>query len=160
MESIITSTTGLIHFIAGLIALVAGSAVLLMEKGTQTHKKIGYIYCLSMVILIITAFMIYRLFGGWGIFHWAAVISTLTLLAGMIPPLFLRHTKYWLSLHFNSMYWSVFGLYGAFVAESAVRIPDTPFFWMVGIAVFVVMTSGAVGFGIYSKKWKKKFNIK
>lgn len=157
MDSIITSTTGYIHFIAGIFSLALGTTVLLANKGTQNHKRLGYLYVISMVVLNVTAFMIYRLFDGWGIFHWAALISTFSILAGMIPAIFLRHKKYWLPLHYTAMYWSVFGLYGAFVAESLVRIPDSPFFWMVGLAVFIVMAAGAIGFGYYKKHWAEKY---
>ena len=66
----------------------------------------------------------------------------------------------YISLHFNFMYWSVIGLYGAFLAEILTRIPPLViqdrnilplFFGMVGVAIFIVM---GLGFYFMSKKRK------
>lgn len=103
--------------------------------------------------------MMYRLFGGFGIFHIAAIVSFLTLLAGMIPPFFLRKNPNWISMHIGFMYWSVMGLYGAFVAETLVRIPDTPFFSMVGIGTGIVMGIGGFVFYRNRAKWEKEFRL-
>ena len=102
--------------------MLFGAAVILKTKGTEIHKKIGYAYCLSMIGVIVTAFMIYRLFDGWGIFHYMAVISSITLLLGMIPALF-RKPSGWIGLHIGFMYWSVVGLYAAFISEVMTRAP-------------------------------------
>ena len=64
MEHLVRGTNGMIHLIASIIALITGSLVLILKKGTKIHKQIGYVYVVSMGILILTAFMIYRLFGG------------------------------------------------------------------------------------------------
>lgn len=91
-------------------------------KGTTRHKKIGYIYVVFMVVLNITAFVIYCLFGKFAIFHWFAVLSCLTLIAGMYPVL-TKKSKNYILFHFNFMYWRVVGLYCAFCAEILTRIP-------------------------------------
>jgi len=83
LENFITSNTGLIHFIASIAALLLGTFVLILPKGTSKHKVIGRSHALSMLLVLSTAFMIYGLFGNWGIFHWTAVISTLTILCGL-----------------------------------------------------------------------------
>ena len=108
-----------------------------------------------MVVVVATAFMIYRLFGGWGIFHWAAVVSGLTLLAGMIPVLLRKPENNWLGLHFDFMYCSVMGLYGAYAAEILVRIPKSPFFGMVGIGTSMVMITGGIYFYFARHKWEE-----
>jgi len=89
----ITSDTGLIHFIASIFALLLGTFILVLTKGTTKHKIIGRLYALTMSVVLITAFMTYRLFGTWGIFHWTAVISSLTLICGLIPILIKRPTN-------------------------------------------------------------------
>ena len=159
MKHLIGDTSGLIHLITSMIALIAGSLVLIMEKGTKQHKQIGYVYVVSMSILILTAFMIYRLFEGWGAFHYASVISLLTIALGMIPIWTKKPEKQWKYLHFSFMYWSVMGLYSAFIAEILTRVPNTPFFGMVGIAVGLIMTVGGIYFGINKSKWKKLFQL-
>jgi uncharacterized membrane protein len=86
-NQVISGNIGLVHLIASISALILGTMSLSLKKGTALHKRIGYGYGVSMIILLITAFMLYNLFGRWGIFHWAGVISSLTLVAGMLPVL-------------------------------------------------------------------------
>ncbi len=159
LDHIITDTTGLVHTIASILALLFGTWVLLTKKGDDRHKKLGYIYTISMVVLLITSFFMYNLFGGFGIFHIFALISSATLFAGMVP-IITRKPKSYISLHYNFMYWSVIGLYGAFLAEILTRIPPMIiedkailpiFFSLVGVSIFIVM-----GFGYYFMFKKRK----
>lgn len=159
MKYLVEDVTGLIHLISSIFALIFGTMVLIKKKGTIRHKQIGYAYVISMGILIITAFMIYRLFKGWGLFHYATVISLLTLAFGMIPIWLKKPNKKWKFLHFSFMYWSVIGLYAAFAAEVLTRIPETPFFGMVGIATGIIMITGGIFFRINTAKWVKVFEI-
>ena len=162
----ITSTTGLIHFVASLFALLLGTLVLVLPKGTSKHKTIGRLYGLTMFVVLTTAFMTYRLFGTWGIFHWTAVISSLTLFCGLLPILTRRPTNNHLSLHFSFMYWSIIGVYGAFVSETLVRmpkvviksgIPNSVFYIMTGIGTAIVMGFGVYFFLKFKPKWDKQF---
>ena len=153
ISNLIQNEIGFIHLIASTAALVFGSAILLMTKGTKIHIRIGYAYFASMVIMLITAFMLYNLFGKWGIFHYFAIVSSLTLLLGMGPIMFRAHFKNWAYLHFSFMYWSVIGLYGAFVSEMMTRIPEAPLYNMVGLATGGVMVFGGIVFGFLKPKW-------
>ncbi len=159
MENLVGDTYGLIHLIASIGALIAGTLVLIMKKGSKRHKQMGYVYVISMAILIVTSFMIYRLFKGWGIFHYATVFSLITILLGMIPIWTKKPANKWKYLHFNFMYWSVIGLYAAFAAEVLTRIPETPFFGMVGIATGIVTITGGIFLRINKAKWVKIFGI-
>lgn len=158
----------LIHILSSVAALVTGTLVLLLQKGSPLHIKIGYVYCVSMLGVLGTAFMIYKLFGGWGIFHWAAVISSFTLAAGMLPVLLKRPKQAYISLHFSFMYWSVMGLYAAFIAETMVRLPQSdlivlnnevlPVFYLITMSsLFLVMA--VAGFVFYRRKplWEAHF---
>jgi uncharacterized membrane protein len=155
MENLVHSPLGMIHLVLALISTITGSFVLGMKKGTKSHKRVGYVYFVSMIGLNGTAFMIYGLFGYFGIFHWAAVFSSLTILGGMIPVI--KKPKGWIYRHFAFMYWSVIGLYAAFASETLTRVPETPFFGMVGIATALIMILGALGFRRNRKKWAKQF---
>jgi uncharacterized membrane protein len=164
-NQVISGNIGLVHLIASISALILGTMSLSLKKGTALHKRIGYGYGVSMIILLITAFMLYNLFGRWGIFHWAGVISSLTLVAGMLPVLL--RSKNFVSLHLGFMYWSVMGLYGAFTAEVLVRlpkiilssgIPNSTFYTMTGIAVAITMTVGAILFIKLSRTWQNQFS--
>lgn len=163
-NNLVSGEIGLTHLLASIIALMSGTAVLLLKKGTGVHKRVGYIYALSMLVLLLTAFAIYRLFGRWGVFHWTAVLSSATLLCGLIPVLIRKPANTYLSLHFGFMYWSVIGLYGAFMAETFVRlpriviesgIPNRVFYQMTGVAVGITMAVGAYFFIRNKSKWEK-----
>jgi uncharacterized membrane protein len=104
MGRIVFSEIGLIHLIASIAALIARSIVLIAAKGTKFHKTIGCVYAASMVIVVVTAFTIYRLFGGFGIFHVAAIVSGATLAGGMIPVILRRPRKKLLDFHFSFMF--------------------------------------------------------
>ena len=160
MENLVGDTIGLIHLISSLFALLFGAMVLIMKKGTKRHKQIGYAYVVSMAILLTTAFMIYRLFNGWGIFHYATIASLVTTALGMIPVWTKKPTNTWKFRHFSFMYCSVIGLYAAFASEVLTRIPDTTFFGMVGIATGIIMILGGVIFSRNKPKWIKMFGIK
>lgn len=157
MQALVHSPIGFIHLLSAIIALIFGTLILSFRKGTMTHKKFGYVYVVSMVILNITSYMIYHLFGKWGAFHYAAVVSTITLLAGFIPVFTKKPTKSWMFLHISFMYYSVIGLYAAFASEVLVRIPGAGFWWVVMGATFIVMAASIGIFQIKSKNWFKQF---
>ncbi|MDT8413777.1 MAG: DUF2306 domain-containing protein [Flavobacteriaceae bacterium] len=127
MQNLISSPTGLVHLIFALLALVFGTAVLFMKKGTPVHKKAGYLYLISMLVMNATAFGIYRLFGGFGIFHYAALLSLFSLIGGIYPAY--RRRSGWHLQHLEVMLWSVVGLYAAFAAEISVRFFSTTYFF-------------------------------
>ncbi len=159
IDHLVYDFTGLVHLIAAIIALIAGTLQLVMTKGTLLHKKIGLVYVAGMSVLLITAFMIYRLFGGFGIFHIFAIISAVTLLGGLMPVL-LKKPDNWLELHFSFMYWSVMGLYMAFAAEVLTRVPETPFFGMVGLPTGAIGLGAGIYFYNHNEKWSEEFKTK
>lgn len=169
MENIVSGTIGLIHLITSIIALITGLFVLTTTKGTKTHKQIGYLYSISMILVNLSAFLIYNLYGKFGIFHWFAVISCLTLFAGLYPVL-TKKSKNYILTHFCFMYWSVVGLYCAFMAEIFSRLPDIiltetgkpmiAFYKGVGIGIGVVLTIAVIFFIKYKPKWTKKYERK
>jgi uncharacterized membrane protein len=140
----ILSPVGLLHTLLGLAALVLGAAVLLARKGTPAHRRVGRLYALSMVALNATAFLIYRLFGGFGPFHAAALVSLATLAAGWIPIVLRRPRRSWLELHGRFMAWSFVGLLAAFVSEIGVRVPGVPFWPAVVGGTLAVVGGGAL----------------
>lgn len=152
---VVSGEIGLIHLTSAISALITGTWILAANKGTIIHRAVGYIYVVSMLLMLVTAFLIYRLFGTFGIFHFFAVVSSVTLLGGMIPAIRRKPEKSWLDWHFSFMYWSVLGLYGAFIGEILVRIPETRSFRLLGLAIFVVMALGYLIFSFFKKRWAK-----
>jgi len=155
MDNLVGNGVGLIHLVTALLATGFGTAILIMKKGTKVHVRVGYAYVSSMVMMLATSFMLYRLFGHFGIFHFSSIASSLTLLGGMIPVIFKIPKKSWLDFHLGLMYWSVIGLYAAFASEVFTRIPNTPFFAMVGIATFVIIAAGGFFFKRYKGSWEQ-----
>src|SRR5687768_9346503 len=84
---------GWTHTVAAVTALVAGAAVLLTTKGTRRHRQLGWTYVVSMLLLNVTALMIYRLFGRFGPFHVGAVFSLITVVAGTAAALGARRAR-------------------------------------------------------------------
>ena len=156
MHTLVHSPTGLIHLIASVLSLLAGTLVLVMAKGTRIHKMIGYTYGIFMLTVNGTAFGLFGLFGNFGPFHAAALISLATLAAGMIPVMI--RTPQWFKLHLSFMYYSVIGLYAAFASEVIVRIPGIPFGPAVGLATALVMISAMIAFQSLSKRWQVRYD--
>lgn len=113
-------------------------------------------YVAAMTLMNLSAFGIYRLFGHFGPFHVAAIVSLATMLAGMFPLWAGRARKAW-ETHMGFMYWSVAGLYAAFFAELAVRSPIRgAFIWMVLSATAVVMVIAGVFQRRVFKRWRRE----
>ena len=135
---------GLVHTLFGFAALLLGFLVLMGRKGTLIHRRLGQSYAIAMIALNVTALLIYELYGRFGPFHVAAVVSLATVLAGLIPVVFRRPRETWMRLHATFMCWSYVGLFAAFVSEIATRVPGVRFGWGVVAATIAVVMVGAV----------------
>jgi uncharacterized membrane protein len=137
------SPLGWFHTATALMALGSGAAVLMRRKGTRSHRRMGWMYAVSMVLLNVTALLIYRLFGYFGPFHVAAVVSLVTVVAGVVTAVRRRPHDKWIEAHYYWMTFSYVGLVAATFAEIATRLPGAPFWWAVMIATFVIFWIGA-----------------
>jgi uncharacterized membrane protein len=129
---------GYIHTSAALVALLFGAFVFAMLKGTRVHKVLGYLNTTALLLTNVTAFCLYHLTGHFGLFHIAAIVSFVNLLAALIPVITRLPKNSWLSLHYKYTCWSYVGLSAAAISEAAVRLPHAPFWPAVagGSAVF------------------------
>ena len=149
-------TIGHVHFAAALVALGSGAWVLLRRKGGAAHRRTGWVYAGSMLLLNLTALLIYDLTGRFGPFHVAAFASLATLGAGVAAARRRRTDPHWFAKHYMFMSWSYVGLCAAAVAESATRLPAVQTaaratgmpmatFWAtVAVATALVVGGGAV----------------
>ncbi len=151
MRALAHDFSGVVHLVTALLALGFGTLVLAREKGTRLHRITGYMYLGSMSALNGTALLIYRLFDGWGPFHYAALLSMATLLMGFLPAFF--RMRNWIRWHVAGMYYSVIGLYAAFVSEIVTRIPGLPFGLMTALGSTIVMIIGVILFNKFQKAW-------
>ncbi len=151
LNEIIHSNIGWFHFITAVLAMLTGTIVLLNIKGTLFHKRIGYIYVISMLLLNISSFFIVN-FGGFSLFHFFAIVSLVSIFGGMIPTI--KKGKNWFGYHFYFMSWSVVGLYCAFWAEIGTRFVGNmkEFWWMVAAATFI---TSFIGSRIINREAKK-----
>ena len=134
---------GWIHVACALAALGSGAAVLLRRKGTRGHRRLGWVYVASMLALNGTALMIYRLFGGFGPFHAAAIASLVTVVVGIVPAV-RRRPANWVEHHYRWMTWSYVGLWAAAASEVTTRMPVFHFWWAVLAGTLAVLGIGAV----------------
>lgn len=152
---IIHSYTGLFHTITAILSMIFGTAVLLNRKGTLRHRRMGRVYGISMLLMILSAFAIYNL-GGFSLFHAFALVSLITLILGIIPVLRKKKPN-WYASHYYFMSWSVVGLYCAFWAELGVRFFDMRYFWWV-VMMATGLTAGIGSFYIRKEAKKLKFS--
>lgn len=154
-RNFVSSEIGLIHLIFSILALIFGSYILFTQKGTKRHRQVGYLYVVFMLGVNITALMIYRLTGKFGVFHFLAIWGLLSVLIGIGVAVLRRPVKNWLIFHYYFMYWSVIGLYAAFAAEMSVRVPQTPFWAMVGVSSGLVSVLGTFVYFKIKGRWDK-----
>ncbi len=133
---------GVVHLASAVTALASGLAVLLARKGTSGHRRMGWVYASAMATVNVTALMIYDLFGGFGPFHIAAIVSGLTTIAGVIPAVRRKPRRMWIAHHAYWMTWSYVGLAAAAASEIATRYLRIGFGWSVALATFAIVGIG------------------
>lgn len=129
MFGILHSSVSVVHLLAVVVALSAGTVVVFSPKGTPRHRQLGRVYFGSMSVVLLTAFGIYSLFGRFGIIHWGALASSVVLLLGVGAVWCRSVLAGWLRWHYLGMGASITGLYAALVVESTYRFFPAPYFW-------------------------------
>jgi len=132
------NTLGTFHLLAAGLALGAGASVAIARKGTLRHRWTGRVYLFAMLMLNVSALALYRLTGSFNLFHFFALVSLATLLAGWLPAW--RKRGEWKPWHARFMMWSYAGLLMAAVSEIATRLPFVHGWTRFGIAVGVATT--------------------
>ena len=133
-----------LHIGSAVLAMIVGTAVVMRRKGTRTHRLIGYAYIAAMLVLNVSALAIYRRTGSFGPFHYAAIFSFVTVLAGFGAAWMRRPAGRWLELHLQLMAWSYIGLLAAAASEAAVRIPAAPFWPAVVLSSVLILVVGGI----------------
>jgi uncharacterized membrane protein len=106
------------HTVSGVAALIAGLATCVMTKGTRLHRRVGWLYSVSMYSLCLSSFFIsadilsFVEIAGmhYGIFHVFALWGTIQLSAGLY--IMIRRDAFSepMEWHMYNMLWSVVGL--------------------------------------------------
>ena len=136
-----------VHVLAAFSALGAGAAVLLLPKGTLTHRVIGTVYVVALVLVNVAALSLHRE-NTFGVFHALAVVSLVTITAGLSPLVFGRRSTIVITTHAYCMTWSYAGLVAAGCGQLTVAVGRDVAAWVVPVAIATVLTiSGVAIFG-------------
>jgi uncharacterized membrane protein len=127
------SPLGSFHFVVACIAIVLGALIIVSgPKGTRRHRQLGWVYVSAMLVTNATALMIYRLFGGFGPFHAAAIIGLVSIAGGVLSIRAARRARLrgdhaLRARRIEGHYWWIcfnyVGLIAAFASEAITRVP-------------------------------------
>lgn len=115
------SPVAFLHVAGASTAIASGAFVIFWRKGKAAHRLGGLIYVFAMLLANISALMIYRLTGRFGVFHVFAILSLAYTLQGLVIPILRRHN--WLAAHVQWMGWSYLSLLAAALNEALIRLP-------------------------------------
>ena len=142
MEHTLQHPIGFAHLVTAMLAVAIGALVILTKKGTRRHKWLGRSYVGMLLAVNLSAFMIYELFGGFGLFHWMALFSLVTVLVGYLASRI--RSPGWKVRHAYFMSGSYVGLVSALAAETLTRYISLPFFAGVAAVSVAVTILGVV----------------
>ena len=126
------------HVVAAVTALVVGAVVLGLPKGVGRHRLVGSTYVVSLVAVDIAALSVHRE-ATFGVFHSLAVLSLLTIAAGLLPLLLGSRSPVALNVHAYCMTWSYAGLVAAGCGQLAVTSTSRVGAWMVPTVIGTVL---------------------
>jgi uncharacterized membrane protein len=131
------------HLGAALAALLAGLAVLLIPKGTPTHRAVGTGYVVALILVNVAALSLHRE-NAFGVFHALAIASLLTIAAGLAPLLLGKRSPGAITFHAFCMTWSYVGLVAAGCGQLTVTVGEELAAWVVPAVILTVLTVGGV----------------
>jgi uncharacterized membrane protein len=132
------------HLAAAVSALLVGSVVLLLPKGTPTHRTIASLYVVALVLVDVAALSLHRE-DAFGVFHALAVASLGTIGVGLVPLLLGKRSAMAITTHAYCMTWSYAGLVAAGCGQLAVTVAGQDVrAWMVPVVIGAVLSISAV----------------
>ncbi len=135
------------HVLAAVTALVVGAVVLWLPKGVGPHRLVGSIYVICLVAVDVAALSVHRE-ATFGVFHTLAVLSLLTIVAGVSPLLLGSRSPVAVNMHAYCMTWSYAGLVAAGCGQLAVTALSDFGSWAVPTVIgMVLVISGLLIFG-------------
>jgi uncharacterized membrane protein len=138
----------IVHTVFGVVALLSGAWNLFRPKGTKTHRRVGWVYAISMYTLVLTSFAIFEVFGRFGAFHILALVSGGTLSVALYFPLFRRAKPDWMEHHYFWITYSYVGLVMATGSHLFERFPNLHYgiraglFWALPLLIGTLLIFG------------------
>ncbi len=111
----------LLHISSALLALLLAAVVLIAPKGTRFHKRMGYVFAVTLLLVNGSAALMYNLTGRFNLLHVFVMISLVSLIYGMIPAI-RRKPANWLRRHISGMTGAALGVWAAGLAELTIRV--------------------------------------
>lgn len=110
-----------IHVSAVILSYITGFIVFVKPKGGKSHKNIGKIYAVSMLIGSLVTFGMYSFSDGLNIFHFFSIITITSVSAGWysITKYIKTRKSRWLVKHYFNMAYSFMGLNLAAIAQAS-----------------------------------------
>ena len=134
------------HVAAACSALAAGVVVLLLPKGRHAHRVAGTFYVSALVVVNVAALSLHRE-DTFGVFHALAVVSLVTLGAGLTPLLLGKRSPDVLAIHAYCMTWSYAGLAAAGFGQLTAAVGEDAGAWIVPAGIAAALTvCGAIIF--------------
>ncbi len=132
------------HVAAAVAALVTGAVVVGFPKGVGKHRVVGGVYIGGLVLVDIAALAIHRE-SAFGVFHALAVVSLLTVAAGVGPLLAGTRSPWAVANHAYCMAASYAGLLAAGAGQLATHGTTHLGGWIVpGAIAATLLVSGVV----------------
>jgi uncharacterized membrane protein len=131
------------HVVAASSALLAGAMVLLLPKGTPTHRATGTAYALALVLVNVAALSLHRE-NVFGVFHALALASLVTIAVGLSPLLMGKRSPRVIAIHAFCMTWSYAGLAAAGSGQLAAGVGHGLAAWVVPAVIGAVLSIGGV----------------
>ena len=127
---------GRAHVTLAVVALLSGPAIFFNRKGTSTHRVLGAIYLLAMLVVNVSALSTYEMSGKPNLFHAFALMSL-----GSIVPGAIAVSRSNITSHYYFMCWSYFGLLAAFLSQIATQTGVFPRLGAAfgGLSIFLVV---------------------
>lgn len=126
-----------IHVTAASLALIIGMIVLAMPKGTRRHRLFGRGYVALMLAVNVAALTIYEdSTSGFGVFHYLALVSLVTIAVGIGFVIFRRSIRQWRLMHAHMMAWSYVGLAAAATGQAGTSLVGNAG-WPIAATLFV-----------------------
>lgn len=109
-----------IHIVAGLTAVVAGAAVMLMRKGTRRHRRWGWTYLVALIVVFLT--MVVMVSIRWPLNLHLLALGVIALAAAMLGVLN-RRRRWSDSWHIIAMGLSYIAMLTAFYVDNGPQLP-------------------------------------
>jgi uncharacterized membrane protein len=129
------------HVLAACSALLLGAALLLIPKGTPSHRVIGTVYVVTLLLVNVAALSLHRE-DTFGVFHALAVASLVTIVVGLSPLLLGKRSPPVIATHAYCMAWSYAGLVAAGCGQLAAAVGQGT--WIVPVVIGTVLSIAAV----------------